>query len=99
MPFLGAYLKYGMQCMVGHNPNPPPKTDEEVYSDCSTAYLWIIGYTISLSALQLSLFSLMQYKRAANTRMIFASAVPITVMAFYLGSFSLHAALFDLREF
>jgi hypothetical protein len=41
----------------------------------------------------------MQYKKAGNARMIFASAVPLTVLAFYLGSFSLEAALFDLREF
>lgn len=41
----------------------------------------------------------MQYKKAANTRMIFASAVPLTVLAFYLGSFSLNAGLFDLRQF
>ena len=53
---------------------------------CQYAFMYMIGYVISLFMLQLTLTYLMQMKKGRNARMIFALMVPITIAAFLMGA-------------
>ena len=85
--FIFTYMHYGFACMVGDDGGNV--ANSKYKTDCSHSYFFIIIYVISLFTFQLCLVTLMQYKKAVNTRMIFSCGVPLTILAFFLGYLSL----------
>lgn len=88
MAFSGVYLKHGLACVF----NVGTEEADPKYSNgglCAYSWASIIGYTVSLFVIQLTLNSIMSHKFTRHAQVAQSFLVPISVLAFYLGARSL----------
>lgn len=84
--YAGTYANYGFRCIFNLE-----KADNVFsnYGDCHNSWIFILGYTMSLFIIQMTLNSLMSYKFTRYVKIIYAFMIPITLVAFLLAKSSI----------